>query len=297
MMPCARGPGVSYTLMGQPSVLEALADAAARFSIDPNRITVRGGSMGATGTFRFSTLMPDLFAGAGALTGSPFYRMPPKDYRYDASMLPANLKEVSFVSWDAQGDPGTLALQEPFVASLQKLHEANPDFYRFRNYTDPKGAHGVVDRAMLKEGEDFLSAATRNPFPAAVHYITGSEQYDGAYWVHGMTRHDVNRPGEIDVRLAGDALTVTTSNLKTFSLDLSSANPLFAGKHNTSANIDGEAIALPIGNIVFFTKSAHWTVSSYRPARQFQAPGRLRADRRRLHALSGADGVRHEKGQ
>ena len=62
---CARGPATSYAIMAQESIFEAIADASHRFSVDSDRITIRGASMGATGALRLSGLYPDVFAGMG----------------------------------------------------------------------------------------------------------------------------------------------------------------------------------------------------------------------------------------
>ncbi|MEO8724664.1 MAG: hypothetical protein ABI383_00950 [Acidobacteriaceae bacterium] len=273
LIACARGPGTSYTLMAQPSVFEAVADASKRFSIDANRVTARGGSMGATGALRLSTLYPDAFSGVGALTGSPYYRLPAKDYRYDASMLVPNLKDLNVVLWEALGDPGTWKLEQPIADALGALHEANPGYYNFRRYLDPAGSHGRVEKSMLKEGEDFIAAGVRNLYPANLHYTTGSEQYDGAYWVHGMIRGNVNAAGEIDVEAAGDKITVKTSNLRYFALDLGRENTLFKAAANLTLTIDGEPLSVASGQMVYFSKDTKWASGKAAPAGTLKRKG------------------------
>ena len=52
--------------LGEVDVLEAIADVEKNYPVDTNRRLANGGSLGGYATLRFSTLYPDMWAGAGA---------------------------------------------------------------------------------------------------------------------------------------------------------------------------------------------------------------------------------------
>lgn len=67
--PLGRGPDGWYEAEGLVDTLEVWADALQRFTIDRERVTVGGYSMGGYGTYRLTTLMPDAFAAAVVMSG------------------------------------------------------------------------------------------------------------------------------------------------------------------------------------------------------------------------------------
>jgi predicted peptidase len=65
----SRGPDGWYLGEAEVEVFEAWADVARRYSLDPNRVSVNGYSMGGYGTFRLTTRYPDLFARSFPIVG------------------------------------------------------------------------------------------------------------------------------------------------------------------------------------------------------------------------------------
>ncbi|MBI5530207.1 MAG: hypothetical protein HY918_01775 [Candidatus Doudnabacteria bacterium] len=263
IVPCGRGATTSYTLMAQKTILDEIADAMSRFSIDQNKITANGASMGGTGSVNMSTHMPDLFAGIGALTANADFKLPTGDYRYDGWTLGQNVGSVNYIMWNTPGDTSNYDDVNNFAANLQTLANAHPGYYKYQKYTDPAGSHGIIDPNLIAQGEASLNQSVKNPYPARVSFMTGTEQYDGAYWVHGITRSDVKLPGSIEAEVSGSTVNVTTTNLKTFNFDLSSANPLFSGKSSVSVNINGKVVTASTGGTAYFTvASGSWAYAS-----------------------------------
>lgn len=60
-----------YRGLGEADVTDVLRWVTAHYRIDPDRIYLRGGSMGGMGTWRIASLHPDLFAGAWVDCGAP----------------------------------------------------------------------------------------------------------------------------------------------------------------------------------------------------------------------------------
>lgn len=69
--PLGRGPDGWYKDEGLIDTMEVWADAKAHYSYDPERVLVSGYSMGGYGTYRLTTLMPDIFASAVSVVGPP----------------------------------------------------------------------------------------------------------------------------------------------------------------------------------------------------------------------------------
>src|SRR5439155_13827175 len=75
--PLARGTDTWYIDTGFEDVLEAWNDVKANYSIDDDRTSIGGYSMGGYMTYRMGLLMPDKFAAAAAYVGPPAYQLWP----------------------------------------------------------------------------------------------------------------------------------------------------------------------------------------------------------------------------
>ena len=75
--PLARGMDTWYIDAGFEDVMEAWDDLKANYSIDDDRTSIGGYSMGGYMTYRMGMLMPDRFAAAAAYVGPPAYQLWP----------------------------------------------------------------------------------------------------------------------------------------------------------------------------------------------------------------------------
>lgn len=80
--PLGRGGEVWYEHIGELDVLEVIADVAAHYVVDEDRIYLGGTSMGGLGTIKISEAHPDLFAGV-------FPSVPPASDRATGYVVPA----------------------------------------------------------------------------------------------------------------------------------------------------------------------------------------------------------------
>ncbi|HZT41130.1 MAG TPA: hypothetical protein VFA07_03015, partial [Chthonomonadaceae bacterium] len=152
--PFGRGSN-SYAGMGEASVLEALADAEARYPIDLNRILVGGASMGAVGGFRFGCFYPDLFAACYSITGDTDYMLPKYNGMFDPIESLCNYANIGVCIWDAPKDL-SYTQNEQVASDLSALQQTYPGYYPYVKYTDPNGKHGVIDPTLLQEGWDWM---------------------------------------------------------------------------------------------------------------------------------------------
>lgn len=207
LSPEARGPGLDYTDAGELDVMEAMADVLHRYSIDDDRITLSGYSMGGSGTFRLAALYPDLFAKGFPIVGSG------TDER-EAGLLP-NLRNVPILMWNGSNDelvPATDYLPtEQRLKELGYRHELDVflgfDHFMFGFEDDWGPARDFLEGAFL--GDD-----TAEDAPVQVTYrrvlaeeptfggepVDWNITHDKAYWVSDIEVASGAGSGLVDVR-------------------------------------------------------------------------------------------------
>ncbi len=232
----------------------------------------------------------------------------PGDPRYDAQNLWQNMAHTPVVIWGAsdsspsshggafnvQGSPAPTPSCTTSVPSIPNGDSSWTEAYfpnecrdkltfdRFQTAhaglyshmlaleTDGHARHGKIDPATQRRGYRFLYSTPPAPrYPSFVSYLTPVEKYDGAYWVHGLRRAQVEtgsvpKTGSIQVSASGSAITVTTNNLAGFNLDLSAANALFSRQPSVTVTIDGDnPLHVPTGSVQWFKKSGSiWSIGS-----------------------------------
>ncbi len=200
-----RPAGRQHVACGEVAVLEAIADAQQYFSVDPDRVQIGGASYGGTGGFHFGTLLPDRFAAAHSLTGGGNYAVPVGNGRFDAYLLADNLAALPFLIWDAPKE-GHYQANHAFISELAQRAQRFPGSYPYLEVTDPNGGHGVIDRKLLDEGQNWLNEKVRDRYPRRVVYQTHCLRYDGVYWAHIDTVIDPPSSSPLHETLPGRTL-------------------------------------------------------------------------------------------
>jgi pimeloyl-ACP methyl ester carboxylesterase len=187
----SRGPDGWYIGSGEYEVFEAWADVAHRYSLDPDRTSINGYSMGGYGTYRLATRYPDLFARAFPVVGPPGdgIWVPPSDTVPAASnsyYVLDNLRNVPAFIWN-----GTVDELVPAAGTLYHAQRLDDLGYRFRQdyFTGDHFALAVVDS--WGRGRRFLTTHTvkRNPFHVTYRVVPSDWQKkyglvpNHAYWV------------------------------------------------------------------------------------------------------------------
>jgi dienelactone hydrolase len=200
--PLARGMDTWYINTGFKDVLEAWDDVKAHYSIDDDRTSIGGYSMGGYMTYRMGLLMPDRFAAAIPYVGPPAYQLWP----YPAPPQPSG--QFTFVG--QTNNIITNALDLPFeindgtvdelvpVAGAEQQAQTFTDLGRTHNfYLYPTSDHFALILAdEWGHTRDFLNLyPERNLSPTELAYRRYPAmdlpeyglRFDGAYWVDGMT--------------------------------------------------------------------------------------------------------------
>jgi hypothetical protein len=154
--------------------LEALAavvrDAVKNGSVDPGRIYLAGRGGATAGVFFAISRMPDLWAAAAALGGSP---QPAID---SDRFFAANFANVALLWISPSADDQPLA---------KKLQSAGvPVEWRLR------------DEVQMSAVFEWLSKRSREEYPPAVDCETDSPKFASCYWIH-MTKFDAAEHNEV----------------------------------------------------------------------------------------------------
>ena len=206
--PLARGMDTWYIDSGFKDVLEAWDDLRAHYSVDDERTSIGGYSMGGYMTYRMGLLMPDRFAAANPYVGPPAYQMwvpprppqPPSDY--DVAGQTNNIV-VNGLNLPFEINNGGVDELVPAVGPIQQAQSfrdaGNPHLFYFY----PESDHFALILAdEWGHTRDFLDQhPVRNLSPDEVRYKRYPSmdlpqhglRFDGAYWVDGMT---VRTPGD-----------------------------------------------------------------------------------------------------
>jgi dienelactone hydrolase len=220
LTPAGRGPDGWYHDEAEIDVFEAWADVARRYAIDAERVSVSGYSMGGYGTYKLTSMYPDLFARAFAVVGPPDESVTggPTGGRFagledteNTIHVLDNLRNVPLLMWNGLNDE-LVPVAGPINAE-RRLHELG---YQHRLDVFPGYDHFLF--SLLDEwgpGRDWLGSHRRNRSPSHVTFRAFPEMdrpklglvHDHAYWISGIKVAPGARSGLVDaVSYANGAL-------------------------------------------------------------------------------------------
>ncbi len=223
----------AFRFAGEVDVFEALAEVERRYAIDPNRISIRGFSMGGAGCWHLAIHHPDRFfaanPGAGfceterflngyqseTLTPTPAQR---KLWNlYDCPPVVRNLTNLPTIAYSGGIDRQKEAADIMTEAATQAG-------FKIPYVIHPESAHVIHPDAKREIEEKMTVLAThgRISWPQKISWSTHSLKYPGAYWIHltGLVQHWTK--ATIDADLASDlsSLNIKTENVRSFEIDV-----------------------------------------------------------------------------
>ena len=233
--PLGRGPDGWYEDAGLVDTMEVWADALRRFTIDPERVHVGGYSMGGYGTYRLTTMMPDVFASAVSVVGPPAngvwpYPAPPTGGEANPDNTHPQLEGSRHVPiWITHGVQDELVPFTSVVHQAQRIGELGHE-YRFALH--PVGDHFafVFQDDWSREAGWLAAHPARRTDPQRVtlrvrpaSWVTASNpaaaallaqlraltaevgaRLDGGYWVGGVAvAPGVDVTGAVDLTSGG----------------------------------------------------------------------------------------------
>ncbi|GEM_PF-37200 len=241
-------------LAGEVDAFEALDHVRRNYSIDENRLVVRGFSMGGAACWQFAVHHAGLWAaaapGAGFSETPDFLRVfqnetldPPAYERtlwhlYDCTDYAANLFNCPVVAYSGEIDKQKQAAD---IMARAMADENLP----LVHVIGPKTGHSYHPQAKdeINRRIDSIVAPGRNPVPRRVRFTTWTLRYNEMLWVtvDGLDRHW--QRARVDAEIASDhEVRVTTENVAALTLAMPPGLcPLDAAKRPT-VHIDGQVM-------------------------------------------------------
>lgn len=265
-------------LAGEVDLFEALAAAKTQYRIDPDRIAVRGFSMGGAACWQFAVHYPDQWFAANPGAGfseTPLFlkvfqneKVKPTAYEeklwrlYDCPGYAANLVHLPTIAYSGEEDQQKQAadvMAEAFEREGMKL----------THIIGPKTKHSIHPDSAKEIDARLMDLAVKgiDRTPSSIQFVTYTLKYNHLHWltIDGMQEHW--EEARISVKPVGDALAVTTKGVTAFTIHPPAGLP-------KKVSIDGHSpISLP-GDGAFVLEGSTWK------------PGRLIG----LHKKSGLQG-------
>jgi dienelactone hydrolase len=245
---------------GEVDSFEAMDAVKRYYRIDPNRIAVRGFSMGGAACWQFATH----FAGdwAAAAPGAGFSETPdflkvyqneavkPTWYEqklwhlYDSTDYAVNLFNCPTIAYSGEldGQRQAAVMMEKALAQegMTLTHIIGPGAHHFYEANAKKEVAAKVDAAV---------AAGRDAIPAKIRFTTWTLRYNRMKWVRidGLEKHWTR--ARLDAETSKDGIAVKTQNVSAFSIlmphfDLTSAtkdSPFRLGQR-VVVTVDGQPL-------------------------------------------------------
>jgi hypothetical protein len=273
----------SYKFYAETDVYEAIAAVRRHYNIDPERIVLRGHSMGGhQGSARLAIQNPTFFAAFEASAGyseTKEYagsRLPKEGltpyqekalHYVDAEDYALNGFNVPFVSYGGEKDGqlrASIRIREAIEREGFRLTKESP--YKWTS-TDlralfligPDTGH-AWHKESKAESEAFIRKAldeTAGKSPNHVRFVTYTMRYNNAHWVTVEGLEESYTRADVDAKRTDDMkqYTVTTKNVARVRFDVPAA----------SFTIDGQTIKAG-ANPTFAKTGGKWAVASGRPA-------------------------------
>jgi pimeloyl-ACP methyl ester carboxylesterase len=235
---------------GEVDVMEALQTVRRAYKIDPDRIIVRGFSMGGASTWHLAVHFPDLWAaaspGAGFAETAVYTKAlaPGKPERtwweqklwrwYDATAVAANLRHLPLVAYSGEIDP-----QKQSADIMEQAMAA--EGLTLERLIGPQTAHKYEPETKKKLAArlDELAAKGRTVWPAEDHFTTYTLRYSSSGRIKIMEQEQPWERTDVHYRFVTPTqLEATTRNVGVFSLQLETIEGI-------ALKIDGQDVPLP----------------------------------------------------
>jgi pimeloyl-ACP methyl ester carboxylesterase len=212
----------AYRWAGETDVFEALDSVRKRYNIDPERIVLRGFSMGGAGAWHIGLQHPDEWvafeAGAGFVETKKYAKLPAStpEYQlrtlhiYDALDYAENIADIPTVGYGGEIDPQ--------LKASQSIQQAVANFPNLKALflVGPQTAHKWHPDS-LKQSNEFIDAAVARgrQAPDHIHFVTYTTRYNRCFWltIDALDRH--YERAEVD----GTRDNLKTRNISAITLD------------------------------------------------------------------------------
>ncbi len=233
----------AYRWAGEADVFEALADARGRVMtppqldqpitspVDPNRIVLRGFSMGGAGTWHIGLHHPSKFCvigpGAGFTNTHGYIASLPKElpeyqekclHIYDAVDYAENAFDVPVVAYSGANDP-----QKKAADNIENALKNFKEPLRFTHLIAPGLMHQMPAEWQAKADAEYrkYSDKGRNPNPERIRFVTYTPRYGECDWITVQALEKTFERAVIDATRKENTYTISTLNVRRFLINTS----------------------------------------------------------------------------
>ncbi len=233
---------------GETDAFEAFDVARAQYKPDPNRIILRGFSMGGHGSWHIGLQHPDLWAAVSPGAGFTDTRnylgkdsqnlpQPEAGWRvYDPVDYTLNMANTPFIAYCGDEDPALHQTQ--LMADTAKYLNVPLEVI-----IGPKTGHSYHPDS-LKELMRRLATHKRNPNPRKISFTTFTLKYPDCHWVHLTGLQEHYRRARVEAEVEFGTVAIRTENVTEMNL-----NPLPEGI--TEVRIDGNKLKITEGGLAY----------------------------------------------
>jgi hypothetical protein len=282
-------------LAGEVDLHEAIADIKKRYRIDPDRIVVRGFSMGGAACWQFAAHNASDWAaaapGAGFSETPEFLRVFQKEdvqptwwerklwQMYDCHAYADNFYNLPTVAYSGENDnqkqAADVMARELGKRGIDLVHVIGPKTGHSYHPSSVPIINGLIDG---------IADRGRDPLPRRVKLQTPTLKFNRQAWVvvDGMGRHW--EPGRVDAEiLDGRSVTVRTENVTALSLEMPPGACPLPNDRAPQVTLDGARLsAAPV------LSDRSWSAHFRREGSRWKAvPSAGTGDLRKIHDLQG----------
>ncbi|WP_162275954.1 prolyl oligopeptidase family serine peptidase [Roseimaritima ulvae] len=244
----------AFKFAGERDVYEAIAHVAQQFAIDPQRISIRGFSMGGAGCWHLAVHHPSFWFAANPGAGfadtvqyqgwdkKPAFQM--TDFQkqllnwYDCPPWAGNLSNTQVIAYSGEVDKQKLAADVMWDASQQHGIQWP--------YVIGAGMGHKIDPASAQQMDQQLQAwAEQEPAKVpTVDFTTYTLRYPRCHWltIEGMQQHW--QAARVQGKVEGGVIQLQTEGVTHLAIDLP-AGALPAERDAITIRINGEGVAAP----------------------------------------------------
>jgi predicted esterase len=239
---------------GEVDFFEALNDVKKNYSVDENRILVRGFSMGGASVWHIAAHNATYFAAAAPGAGFAETLEYQKAAKYtptwwesklyhltNATDYAANFFELPIVAYNGDQDPQRQAA-DVMASSMEA------EGLTLSRVWGLKMGHGYTPDAKVQISSmiDPIAARGRNEWPREVRFTTWTLKYNRMRWVvvEGLEKHWER--ARVDASIDGDhTVRAKTTNVSALSFDMGSGAEMLNPASKVTVALDGQNVTVP----------------------------------------------------
>lgn len=240
---------------GETDTFEAIAHAQEHYAVDPDRITVRGFSMGGAATWHMATHHAGLWSaaapGAGFAESAIYAKVmekdpPPTWYElklhalYDATKYAANLYHCPTVAYsgseDKQKQAADIMAEYMVKEGMDLMHVIGEGMGHKYDETSLETINQTVDN-WTQHGKP--------QFPDRINFVTYTLRYNKMHWLTIDALEEHWKEARVNAEITGpSSIAIETQNIMALTIELPVKNHSFDPVTTVFVNIDSQKLEL-----------------------------------------------------